>query len=73
MWMEEKLGTRVNVNRADEAIATGAAKVAVACPFCNVMLNDGVTMRQQEGTAQGVEVVDVATLLLDGVKAKSPA
>ena len=73
MWMEEKLGTRVNVNRADEAIATGASKVAVACPFCNVMLNDGVTMRQQEGQAQGVEVVDVATVLLDGVKAKTPA
>jgi Fe-S oxidoreductase len=73
MWMEEKLGTRVNVNRADEAIATGASKVAVACPFCNVMLNDGVTMRQQEGEAQGVEVVDVATVLLDGVKAKTPA
>lgn len=73
MWMEEKIGTRVNVNRADEAIATGATKVAVACPFCNVMLNDGVTMRQQEGAASGVEVVDVATLLLDGVKAKSPA
>lgn len=73
MWMEEKLGTRVNVNRADEAIATGATKVAVACPFCNVMLNDGVTMRQQEGAATGVEVVDVATVLLDGVKAKSPA
>jgi Fe-S oxidoreductase len=73
MWMEEKLGTRVNVNRADEAIATGASKVAVACPFCNVMLNDGVTMRQQEGEAQGVEVVDVATVLLDGVKSKTPA
>jgi len=73
MWMEEKLGTRVNVNRADEAIATGASKVAVACPFCNVMLNDGVTMRQQEGGAEGVEVVDVATVLLDSVKAKTPA
>ncbi len=71
--MEEKLGTRVNVNRADEAIATGATKVAVACPFCNVMLNDGVTMRQQEGLATGVEVVDVATVLLDSVKAKTTA
>ncbi|MEZ5118152.1 MAG: (Fe-S)-binding protein [Candidatus Nanopelagicales bacterium] len=71
MWMEEKLGTRVNQNRADEAIATGASKVAVACPFCSVMLNDGVTTRQQDGEAQGVEVVDVATLLLDGVRPKA--
>jgi Fe-S oxidoreductase len=69
MWMEEKIGTRVNQNRGDEAIGTGAAKVAVACPFCNVMLNDAVTSRQGEGTAEGVEVVDVATLLLSAAKA----
>ncbi|HYO20590.1 MAG TPA: (Fe-S)-binding protein [Dermatophilaceae bacterium] len=68
MWMEEKIGTRVNQNRGDEAIATGATKVAVACPFCSVMLNDAVTSRQGEGTAEGVEVVDVATLLLDAAK-----
>ena len=68
MWMEEKIGTRVNQNRGDEAIGTGASKVAVACPFCSVMLNDAVTKRQAEGTAQGVEVVDVATLLLESAK-----
>lgn len=68
MWMEEKLGSRVNVNRADEAIATGATKVAVACPFCSVMLNDAVTSRQQEGQAEGFEVVDVASLLLSTMK-----
>jgi Fe-S oxidoreductase len=68
MWMEEKLGTKVNVNRADEAIATGAETIAVACPFCSVMLHDAVTARQQEGTAQGVQVVDVASLLLDATK-----
>jgi Fe-S oxidoreductase len=68
MWMEEKIGQQVNKNRGDEAIATGAAKVAVACPFCSVMLNDAVTSRQSEGAAQGVEVVDVATLLLDAAK-----
>ena len=69
MWMEEKLGTRVNVNRADEAIATGAQTIAVGCPFCSVMLNDAVTVRQQEGGAAGVEVKDVATLLLEQAKA----
>jgi Fe-S oxidoreductase len=68
MWMEEKIGQHVNVVRGDEAIATGASKVAVACPFCNVMLNDAVTGRQSEGVGSGVEVVDVATLLLASTK-----
>ena len=68
MWMEEKIGTRVNQNRGDEAIGTGASKVAVACPFCSVMLNDAVTTRQSEGLAEGVEVVDIATLLLAASK-----
>ena len=68
MWMEEKIGQQINKNRGDEAIATGAAKVAVGCPFCSVMLNDAVTSRQSEGIAQGVEVVDVATLMLASIK-----
>ena len=70
MWMEEKIGSRVNVNRSDEALGTGATKVAVACPFCNVMLNDGITSRKQEGAArEEVEVLDLASLLLESVKA----
>ncbi len=68
MWMEEKVGTRVNQNRADEAIATGATTIAVACPFCSVMLNDAVTSKQQQGQAQNVVVSDVATLLLESVR-----
>ena len=71
MWMEERLGTRVNQNRADEALGTGAEKIAVACPFCSVMLHDGVTVRTQESgdDAPLAEVVDVASLLLGSVKA----
>ncbi len=64
MWMEEKIGTRINLNRVDEAIATGAAEVAVACPFCRVMVGDGMTARQSD-----VEVLDVAQVLLRSVKA----
>ena len=45
MWMEEKLGTRINLNRVDEAIATGAKEIAVGCPFCRVMVSDGVQSR----------------------------
>ena len=68
MWMEEKIGTRVNVNRAEEGIATGATRIAVACPFCSVMLNDAVTSKQQQGQAQDVVVSDVATLLLESIR-----
>ena len=64
MWMEEKLGTRINLNRVDEAIETGAAEVAVACPFCRIMVGDGVVARQSD-----VEVLDVAQVLLRSVKA----
>ena len=68
MWMEEKIGTAVNKTRADEAIATGAQTVAVACPFCSVMMSDAVAAKQQDGGAEGVEVTDVARLMLQSVK-----
>jgi Fe-S oxidoreductase len=69
MWMEETLGTRVNMNRTDEALGTGATTVAVGCPFCNVMISDGVTARQSEGAAgENVQVKDVAIMLLESVK-----
>ena len=64
MWMEEKLGTRINLNRVDEAIETGAQEVAVACPFCRIMVGDGMVARQSD-----VEVLDVAQVLLRSVKA----
>jgi len=66
MWMEEKLGTRINLNRVDEAISTGAAEVAVGCPFCRVMVSDGMT-----GRGSDVAVLDVAQALLRTVKDES--
>ncbi|GAA3603953.1 (Fe-S)-binding protein [Marihabitans asiaticum] len=68
MWMEEQLGTRINLNRTDEAIATGAERIAVGCPFCRVMLSDGLTAKQSEGASEDIEVVDVAQMLLSSVK-----
>jgi len=63
MWMEEKIGTRINLNRVDEAIDTGAAEVAVGCPFCRIMIGDGMVARQSD-----VEVLDVAQVLLRNIK-----
>jgi Fe-S oxidoreductase len=65
MWMEEKTGTRINLNRTDEAIGTGADTIATGCPFCRIMLSDGVDARQPP---QPVEVTDVAQLLLEAVR-----
>ena len=61
MWMEEHLGKRVNHERVDEALGLDPTTIATGCPFCRVMLSDGVGDR---GKAEQVEVVDVAQLLL---------
>jgi Fe-S oxidoreductase len=61
MWMEER-GSAINEERAREAAATGAETLAVACPFCTMMLDDGV--RQ---TGSGLRVADVAVLLAEAV------
>jgi Fe-S oxidoreductase len=66
MWMEERIGTRVNSARAEEALATGADAIATGCPFCKVMLTDGVSLAT--GSGSETPVVDVAQLLLDGVR-----
>jgi Fe-S oxidoreductase len=65
--MEERIGKRINTERVEEAVATGAGTVAVGCPFCMTMLSDGVN-----STAPGrAEVVDVATVLLRSLKTDS--
>jgi Fe-S oxidoreductase len=70
MWVEEKLGSRINLNRTSEAVATGAQRIAVGCPFCKVMLSDGVNKFVETGelTEGAVEVVDVAQMLLAAVR-----
>ncbi|HVN11993.1 MAG TPA: (Fe-S)-binding protein [Kineosporiaceae bacterium] len=74
MWMDETIGQRINENRSDEALALQPDVVAAACPFCIVMLTDGVTLRQQQGQAPGsVEVTDVSEVLLRSVRAPEPS
>ncbi len=74
MWMEERIGKRINAERVEEAVATGARTVAVGCPFCATMLSDGLTAKQAAGEAdESVEVVDVATVLLRATRRDSAA
>ena len=69
MWMEEKVGKRINLERTDEAISTGAETVVTACPFCSIMIGDGLTARQSDWNNAGTDTMDVARLLLASVNA----
>ena len=71
MWMEEHIGKRINHTRVDEALATGASTVATACPFCRVMVGDGVNDRAEEAGRGEVDVRDVANVLLDSIDRSS--
>jgi Fe-S oxidoreductase/nitrate reductase gamma subunit len=65
MWMEEHVGKKVNDERSEEALATGASRIAVACPFCYVMMEDGV---KGKGRDEDVKVQDIAEVLLEAVE-----
>ena len=64
MWMEEHIGKRVNVERSEEAVDTGASAIATGCPFCRVMMTDGVDDVAATRDVAKPEVLDVAQLLL---------
>jgi Fe-S oxidoreductase len=74
MWMEEKIGKRINVERVDEALSLDPDVVSTACPYCMVMLSDAVTAKQQSGEArEDVEVLDVAQILRRSLATPAPA
>jgi Fe-S oxidoreductase/nitrate reductase gamma subunit len=64
MWMEESTGKKVNTERSRELLATGATSVATACPFCIVMIDDGV----KEHGRDDVTVQDISMHLLDAIE-----
>ncbi len=67
MWMEESIGVKVNDERAKEALSTGATRVATACPFCYIMLDDGVKAAGVD--EDQVKVADISVHLLDAIEA----
>jgi Fe-S oxidoreductase len=64
MWMEEHVGTKVNTERSRELLATGASRVATACPFCYIMIDDGV----KEHGRDDVVVADISIHLLESLE-----
>lgn len=66
MFKEDEPGVkRINIERADEALETGASIIASACPFCNTMMTDGVKNREKEGS---VAVLDIAEMIADSME-----
>ena len=67
MWMEEHVGTKINTERSAELIATGATRIATACPFCYVMIDDGT--KEHGKDEDEVRVGDISLHLLDAIRA----
>ena len=65
MWMEEKEGKRINIERTEEALATNADTIGTACPFCLTMMNDGVKAKE---ASEKVQVKDIAEILLEVIE-----
>jgi Fe-S oxidoreductase len=74
MWMEERIGKRINTERIDEALGTDPDTISTACPYCLVMLGDAVSAKKANGEAkETLEVIDVAQLLARSVTAPAAA
>jgi len=63
MWMEETLGTRINHERAEEAIGVNPDVVATACPFCHTMLDDGLKDKGKEN----IQTLDIVQLVAEAI------
>ncbi|MGH2828262.1 MAG: (Fe-S)-binding protein [Actinomycetota bacterium] len=70
MWMEERMGKKMNMERTDEALASASDTLAVGCPYCNIMLTDGVDERN---AGDNMVVRDVAQILLESVELQPDA
>jgi Fe-S oxidoreductase len=74
MWMEERIGKRINTERIDEALGTDPDTISTGCPYCMVMLGDAVNAKKSSGEAkESLEVVDVAQLLARSIEQRAPA
>ena len=74
MWMEERIGKRINTERIEEALALNPDTISTACPYCMVMLGDAVSAKKASGDAPDtLEVIDVAQLLARSARITAPA
>ena len=62
MWLEERIGTRINVSRVQQALPASPAVIATACPYCAVMISDGASALNSE-----VRTKDIAELVAEAI------
>jgi Fe-S oxidoreductase len=65
MWMEEKLGTRINQIRTDQALQTKANWVGTACPYCLTMIGDGI---KEKGLEESITAFDLSELVVQAME-----
>jgi Fe-S oxidoreductase len=70
MWMEETRGTRINENRTSQVLATGAETVATSCPFCMVMMSDGLAAAPGGTTVNAMDISEVLAARIASVPAE---
>jgi Fe-S oxidoreductase len=59
MWMEERIGTRINEIRTEEALKAGAEVIATACPYCLQMFVDGLKTKGAEETVKAMDLAEI--------------
>ncbi|MDJ0835060.1 MAG: (Fe-S)-binding protein [Acidobacteriota bacterium] len=64
MWMEETIGSRINVTRVEQALEHNPKVIATACPYCTIMIEDGVTYKNKE---EEIQTKDIAELVADAL------
>jgi len=62
MWMEEKIGKKINIERTEELLSNNPDLIAIACPFCNIMISDGVNRKNSN-----VNVIDIAVIVSENL------
>ena len=73
MWMEENLGKRINLERTDEALSTGADVISTACPYCFIMIDDAVKDRQREDEVRVLDLSQVVEESFGATTAEAPS
>lgn len=72
MWLEEKIGQRINVLRVEQALARRPEVIATACPYCALMIDDGLKALNRDGDVKNLDIAELVAAALPGAAAMAP-